>query len=272
MALKAIIDNLDEVAESFRVEYKEGSGEQSGKYVLDLEDDVKIHPKVKNLQTAHERTKRDKATIQAKLTEAEDRLEGLPEDFNADKYAELEAKAKLGEGKEAPKADEEIARVRTQMETKHAKELTKKDERIGKLEKAVEKHVVEDKLTGALVDAGVRKELLPAARALLKGKVKISEEDDDFDAVVETDMGRMTVAEFVTTWAGSDDGKPFVEKIKGGGSNGGDGGRKPTEHNPFDKEGGHYNLTAQQEMMTSDRPKAERMAAAAGVKLPATAA
>ncbi|WP_332719257.1 hypothetical protein [Pelagibacterium mangrovi] len=50
MALKTILDTLDDVPEVLHAEYKE----VDGKFVLDLEG-IDAYPTVVNLKTAHER-------------------------------------------------------------------------------------------------------------------------------------------------------------------------------------------------------------------------
>lgn len=84
MALKTILDSMDDVPEALHAESKE----VDGKFVLDIEG-IDARPAVVNLNTAHERQKASNKTIQTDLTVAKVRLEGLPEDFDADAYEAL---------------------------------------------------------------------------------------------------------------------------------------------------------------------------------------
>lgn len=256
MALKTIVDSLDDVPEAFRGEYKE----QDGRFILDIEG-VDAHPAVANLKSAHERQKQANKTLQTDLAAAKDRLEGLPDDFDADAYEALKQQA---EGKAPPKTDEQVAQVRNQLEKKHSTELAKKDERIAMLEGAVSRATIDDGLSKALDEAGVDPAFKPGAMALLKSKgaVKLVEEDGQFKAQVETDMGPMPLAGYVKDWSGSDEGKIYVKKPTGGDATGGTG-QQFTE-NPFDPK--NPNRTKQQELIVANDAKARQMAQAAGVK------
>jgi hypothetical protein len=95
-----------------------------------------------------------------------------------------------------------------------------------------------------------------------KGAVKLVEEDGEFKAQVETDMGPMPLSNYVKDWAGGDEGKIYVKKPTGGDATGGNG-QKFTD-NPFDPK--NPNLTKQQELIAANDAKARQMAQAAGVK------
>lgn len=254
MALKTILDTLDDVPEALHAEYKE----VDGKFVLDLEG-IDAHPTVVNLKTAHERQKQSNRTLTAELTAAKARLEGLPDDFDVDAYETLVQQA---EGKAPPKPDEQVIQVRQQLERKHKSELDKKDERIATLEGAVTKATIDDGLSKALDEAGIDPAFKPGAMALLKskGSVKLIEEDGQFKAQVETDMGPMPLPGFVKEWSGSDEGKIYVKKPTGGDAPGSDG--RKVEANPWAKD--TFNLTKQGEIARADPTKAQRLKAAAG--------
>ena len=258
MALKTILDNLDDVPEALKGEYKE----IDGKFVLDLEG-IDVHPAVVNLKTAHERTKQKLKTTTTDIDALKARVEGLPDDFDADAYEALKATA---EGKAPAKTDEQILQVRQQLEKKHNTELAKKDERINALTGAVTKATIDDGLSKALDEAGVDPAFKPGAMALLKSKgaVKLVEEDGTFKAQVETDMGPMPLAGYVKDWSGSDEGKIYVKKPTGGDAPGGNG--QKFADNPWDTSNGKKaNLTKQQELIATNDAKARQMAQAAGV-------
>ena len=258
MALKTILDSLDDVPEALQGEYKE----VDGKFILDIEG-IDAHPSVVNLKTAHERQKTTNKTLQTDLTSAKARLEGLPDDFDVDAYEALKATA---EGKAPAKTDEQVAQLRIQLDRKHQSEMAKKDDRILVLEGAVSRATIDDGLSKALDEAGIDPAFKPGAMALLKSKgaVKLVEEDGTFKATVETDMGPMPLAGYVKDWSGSDEGKIYVKKPTGGDAGGGTG--QKFADNPWDSSNGKKpNLTKQQDLISENPSKARQMAQAAGV-------
>lgn len=256
MALKAIIDSLDSVEEQYRDLYEE----RDGKYVLAVEG-IEAHPGAAALKSALDRVRGEKRALSEKLTTVEGRLDGLPDDFDANEYERLRGAA---EGKEPPKIDERLDRQKAELEKKHKAELDKRDARITKLDGTLRKSLVDDGLTKALIDAGVSKDFLPAAKALLKerGAVKLIEEDDEFQVLADDGIDdRLPLSKFVTNWA-AEDGKHFVAKPTGGDAKGGEG--KRFTENPFDPKS--PNRTKQQELIVQNDAKARQMAAAVGVK------
>lgn len=261
MALKAIVDTLDDVPEALHGEYKEQKIGDKTVFVLEVEG-VDAHPAVVNLKTAHERQKQANKTLTGDLSAVRARLEGLPEEFNAEEYERLVAAA---EGKDGPKPDEQVARVRDQLERKHATELGKKDERIKVLEGVINRTLVDDGLNSALDAAGIDPKFKRAARATLKesGLIKLVEEEGQFSAIVDTDMGPMALEKYVADWATGDEGKVFVAPARLDDAPGSRTNRG-TEPNPYAKD--RWNKTEQGRLTTTDRNKAERLARAAGFK------
>lgn len=256
MALKAIIEDIDSVDEGVRDHYVE----KDGKWVLQIEG-VRDHPDTQALRRALDRVRQEKTDLQTEHEAAVARLDGLPDDFDADAYEALRAQA---DGKDPPKTDDQVVKVREQLERKHADVLGKKDAEIAKLRGAIEKATIEDGLSRAMDEANIdprhKKKLAPYLRSL--GKIKLLDEDGAFSAEVETDMGPVSLSKFVSDWAGSDDGKEYVGKPTGLDSRGSDGRR--IEGNPFAK--ANWSKTEQGRMMTADRAKAERMAKAVGFR------
>ncbi|MGU3496359.1 hypothetical protein ACLBXM_20145 [Xanthobacteraceae bacterium A53D] len=254
MAIKSILDSLDDAPEALRGEYKQ----IDGKFVLDVEG-IDAHPTVVNLKSAHERQKAANKTLTTDLAAAKGRLDGLPDDFDADAYEVLKG---LAEGKDAPKTDEQVARVREQLERKHQTEIGKREDRIKALEGQINKAVIDDGLGRALDEAGIDPKFKVAAKAVLKEKgiIKLSEDDGAFSAVVETDMGPMPLGKFVGDWASGDEGKIYVAPPKLDNANPGD--LRRGEVNPFAKD--HWNKSGQGAI--TDPAKAERLAKAAGFR------
>jgi hypothetical protein len=250
MAVKSLLENLDDVPEALHSEYKEQEIPGVGKrFVLDVEG-YDQHPLVRNLKSAHDKVKGDKDKFKTELDALAGRFSGIPEDLTAEQILELYQNNKDGKG---PDVDKRLADLRTELERKRNGEVQAKDQEIAardarnaQLLNTIKRFTVDDGLTNALVEVGVAKELLPAARALLKerGVIEFVEEDGKFSAVAKTDaFGDIETLRFVQEWSKTDEGKAFVPKPTGGGASGtGNQGRSSGE-NPFSAE--HWNVTKQ---------------------------
>lgn len=253
MALKAVYDTEEAIPEAQRDLYTE----RDGKFVLDIGDDeLRQHPSAKALKNALDREKEQRRQFSEKLTAAEARLEGLPEDFNADEYQRLKDGAKDGES-----IDARLTAQRTQLEAKYATDLKKKDERLTLVEGALKRKSIDDGLTQALVDAGIDPKHLKLVKGYLAPRVKIEEEDGEFSAVVDTEINpHMPLGEFIKSWAGTDEGKEYIAKPTGGGAQGSDS--RKGEVNPWAKE--TSNLTQQGQIVSTNPTQARRLMKAAG--------
>lgn len=183
------------------------------------------------------------------------------------KQRDIEA-AEADRQKALADAEEEKARKAKDFETieKGYKDKLSKAEADGFLWKSRYEGLVIDRgLDEALTAAKVNPALAKAAHALIK-----AENGVDLD-----DQGRATVngkplADFVAEWSKTDTGKAFVMNgnsgggANGSGNGGGGGGDKP---NPW--KAGSINLTEQGRLLKADRAAAIRLAAEAGVKIPA---
>lgn len=85
-----------------------------------------------------------------------------------------------------------------------------------------QKLLLDNGLTDALVKAGVAAQYLPAVKAMLGAQAKIVVEGDNRKAVI----GDKDLADFISGWATSDEGKHYVAAPVngGGGGSGGSGG------------------------------------------------
>lgn len=263
MALKAVLDSLDSVDAALHDFY----AEKDGKFILQVEG-IREHPETTALSNALTRVRAEKGQLAARMSELEARIEGLPDDFDADAYEDLKARADGSDGKPV---DERVQQVKDQyerriqtLETKHQNALAKVQEERDRKSAQLDRTLVEGGLLAAMDEANIdprhRKKLAPYLRSL--GKMKVVEEAGEVVALVETDMGDVPVSKFVADWAGSDDGKEYVTKPTGLDSKGSDGRRM--EGNPFAKAG--WSKTEQGKVISADRAKAERFAKAAGFK------
>jgi hypothetical protein len=265
VALKAIIDNLDSVEEQFHPLYEE----KDGKFVLQIEG-IEAHPGATALKSALERVRGDKKTLGEKLAAAEIKLADVPEDFDVEEWIRLKAEAPDPADPDKRKPTDEHLQSQKRlyeqrianMEKKHEDAIKAKDADLASKDTFIGKLLVDDGLTKSLIEAGVGKEYLKAAKAMLKDSVKIIQDDGTYRAVVETDMGEDEVGKFVANWAQSDEGKVFIAKPTGGDAQGGNA--KRFGENPFDPKA--PNKTKQQDLIVANDAKARQMAEAAGVK------
>jgi hypothetical protein len=198
------------------------------------------------LAAAHERLKKDAKADRDALAE----LRTQVEEIQAEKTRVEEEKAR---------ASGDVEAVKTQLETKHARELKARDDKIGTLEKQLERLVIDNGLSAALTEVRIKPELAKGAAAMLRDGVEIKDEDGQPVAI----KGGLPLLEAIKLWATSDEGKPYVlEGNSGGGAN---GGAKPsTAKNPW-KEGPDFSLTEQDAVTKKDPALASRLKAEAGV-------
>jgi len=149
---------------------------------------------------------------------------------NKELLAELRtAKAKA---KGAEIDPEEYARLQTQVEEltgklekvskDSAKQIEKLTKDLSEKDGALTQHLIDGGLSTALAKAGVAPHFMDAAKAMLRGQATIK----DGHAVI----GDKPLADHITEWAGSDQGKHFVlaPANSGGGGQGGNGGHPGT--------------------------------------------
>lgn len=200
MALKAVVDSLDDVPEGLREFYTEGEG---GKYRLDAEgvEDVA------GLKSALEKERRDRKKHERSLK----KYEGI----DPEKWQELQ-EAEEAKEREAAKAAGDFDKREAQILEKHAKALKAKDGEIGAALKAVERHLVDAEATKAIVAAKGSPRLLLQE---VKRQVRVVKTDDgeftvkvvDKDgnerigAISDGKANPMTITELVTELKGDDE-------------------------------------------------------------------
>lgn len=258
MALKTLLDNLDGIDEGLHEHYTE----VDGKFILDLSDDVKAHPKIKAMSNAMDRLKTDKNELKTKLDAAEEKIENIPEDFDLTEYEALKA----GGGKDQPDLDAIRAAAEKQAEAKSQRTIDKLTKELGDvtgdrdtLKGSLNDRVIDGELTSVLVEAGVEAESLDIAKAALRYKHKFLVENSDNREIpmVEGEYGPVAIKDFVKEWAEGPASKPFIAGPRGGdaGGNGGRSGNVTT--NPWAEK--TRNLTAQGEILKKSPDQAVRM-------------
>lgn len=116
---------------------------------------------------------------------------------------------------------EDLSDRLTKAEKTAKTEIDKLTKALAEKDGALQKHLIDAGLTDALAKAGVQPAMMDAVKALHQSRASINAKDGAYEALID---GK-PLAEFVTTWAQSDQGKHFVTAPanNGGGSQGGGG-------------------------------------------------
>lgn len=222
MGLKSFYESLDEVPEALRDHY----AEDKGKFVL-IVDDIDDHPKVRGVITANKANVIKRDEYKAKLADAEAKLAELPEDFDAEKWVELNANA----NKDDPaKKDEQLQSMKavyegklTNLQKKYETDIAAKNAELQERDGYIDSTVRDGGLKDSLLAVGVNPDLLDGALASLRNSVKVQRTDDGSrKAIVETDLGEVGVTDFVKDWAQTK-GKAYLNPPTGHAPNGNDG-------------------------------------------------
>lgn len=271
MALKAVLDNIDDLDDVIKSEYTE----KDGKFYLDVSD-VDSHPKVVALKNAHERTKTEKNELKVKLDGLESKFKDVPDDFSIDEYNRLLSLADIDPNDPnakkllKDKADERLTQLRTNYEQQIANLKAKYDKDVGEKDALIAgerglraKDKAEVELAKAMDDVFIDPKFKDAVRALHSSGVKHAVEDDGTIRVYfETDLGEVSASDYLKSWSETDRGKPFVAVPVGVAGNGKNGGNdRSIANNPFTSQ--FWNKT-EQAKLRSDPIKGERYAKAAG--------
>jgi hypothetical protein len=204
MPISLVLESLDNVEESLKPHYKQDA---DNKFYLDTDDTIKVHKDVLSLRNAYDRVKTDLEAVKTERDQLKANSANLPEDFDL----EIWKKAKDGKADEAA-----LIKMRAELEADRDSWKNKAGEAEGKLSRfAVERDLGDALLAAGINDPG----LSEGARAILAPKVKTG---DDGKAIVESDMGPVSVDDYVKRWAASG-GKKYVTLPSGGGRKGGDG-------------------------------------------------
>lgn len=216
--LKTVLETLEGVDDAVKSFY----AETDGKFILKVEG-VDSHPDVANLKSAYDRVKADRDTARQERDDAKARLKGIPDDFDAAKWAAMK------EGKADP---HQLAQLRQTLEAE-------RDEWKGKFEGVVaetRQQSIRTSVQKALADAGVPEGARRgAALDMMDGK-KVEIQGDA--PMIDTDMGPMAVSEYAKRWVAKD-GAAYVPKPSGGDAKGNNGngplGGKPEEMSSQDR-------------------------------------
>lgn len=223
MALKSVLESIDDLSDDVKKEYVQ----RGDVFVLDIEDFGK-HPGAVKLKNTLDNLDKDKRTLATELTTVKERFSFVPEDFDADKFADL-LKGKT------PNADIEAEKQRhtnavQALQDKHKLELAAAQGTINQLSSNIENGAIASTLKTSLLDVGVDPDLLEGALLTVRPLAKAVKDDTGnvTSVVIDTDLGEVAVADFAKEWAGTK-GKAYLGKA---GGPGGDGNRQHTRNAP----------------------------------------
>lgn len=226
MGIKALLESLDGVPEALHGEYVEQKVGDKTVFVLDVEG-IDDHPKVRGVITANRANIAKRDDYKSRLEAAEGKLSAIPEDFDAERWVELNANA----NKDDPaKRDADLQSMKQVYEgklqnaqNKYATDIAAKDAEIAERDRYIDRSLVDAGLKDSLLDVGVNPDLIEGAMASLRGSIKVQRADDgNRKAIVETDLGEVAVGDFVKDWAQTK-GKAYLAKADGPRPNGNDG-------------------------------------------------
>lgn len=206
------VDSLDAVPEPFREAYVE----QDGKFLLDTEwEDTSG---LKNALEAERKAAREaKAALK--------RYDGL----DPEEYARLKEAADAAEATKL-QTEGKWEEMKDRLTKSFEKEKGALTGEISKRDRVIEQLTVENELNAAIEKAGVLPEHRRTVRNHLRveGKPTVAWEGD----VPKGQMGDVAIAEYVESWAKSEEAAHYIKSDAGSGSGargggGGGGGRKP---------------------------------------------
>lgn len=234
MALKMVLASMDDVPDALHEFYVE----KDGKFILDAEG-VDDHPAVANLKNAYRAEQDKRRKLADDLKAASEKISALPEDFSVDEWSRLrmeeEARAADPDNKDRRKEIETaVSSTRKQYEDRMAKEKAKWEAQLAaereernRIDGQLRTTRKSDELTKALKGAKVRDEFFEAAIALHERNVEVVDEDGNYVVKVKADLGGDDVSTYVRNWAQSDQGKAFIEPVRGPDVPGNSGNRRP---------------------------------------------
>jgi hypothetical protein len=152
-----------------------------------------------------------------KLSVQVESYDGLEPDEVKDKLGQLNELIEKGASTE-----ESYKRLLKESEDNLKKKLTKADTRAAALETKLRDTLASDALNKSLLDVKVDPRFMPAAKALLSGKVSVDLDGEEHNIAI----GGEPLGDFVKTWSQGDEGKHFLAAPDNSGGGAGGGGRQ----------------------------------------------
>lgn len=247
MALAAVISKLEDVAETFRGEYKPAKVGDKDVFVLDVTASEGYElDNVAALKTSLGRERTNKTNLETQLA----RFKDLPADLDIHQaLAELEELKTIDPKKEADKlANAKVEAAKQQLVTAHAKELKTRDERNNFLTAQVEELLIDREATAAIAELkGSPDLLLPHVRKQTRvkeenGKFSVEVIDKDGNVKIGDSSGRVaTIKDLIAEMRQSD---TFGRAFEGDGTTG--SGKRPGTEGSGKQSLKRSTMTAQQ--------------------------
>lgn len=232
MALKAILDNLDGLSDDVKKEYKAGTGDLSGKFLLDVTPVSDF---------ALENVKGLKSSLSKERTNGESLARQLSAFKDLDPDKSREAIKKVGEMKDwkpDDKVREQIEATTNQLVEKHKGEIAGKDTNIAALTTQLEKNMIIAAGSQAVVSNGGTKDAPKVLSPHIERSTRMRQVDGQFVVdVVDLDgnvrisptagsTSPMTINELVLEMKDTDAFAPMFagSGASGSGASGGGGG------------------------------------------------
>lgn len=262
MALKAVVDSLDDIPTEIHGEYIE----RNGKYELQVEG-MKTQADLDRISQALTKERNDHKGLQQRVSLLGDKkIEDVVTIL--DRVPELEAAAA---GKLDDKAIDQM--VETRIKTRLAPIERERDQlktqvadlggKVGDYEKKDKKRTIHDKVRAAAVKVKLMPEAVDDALMLADRHFEV--EEGTGKAITRDGVGVTPGLEAEAWLTDLKDKRPhWWGASSGGGARGSGGGNNGTV-NPFTAE--NWNMTEQGNLVKNDRAKAEQLAKAAGTSI-----
>jgi len=263
--LHAEVETLDQVPEPVRALYEQRDG--AGAYRLKVRG-VEFPEDVEGLRSALRKERERNKQLS-------DQLRAIPRDFDGDLWKqllELRDRVEAGAGADAPKVSgehpaERFESVRKRMEERFGAEVKDRETKIDQLSGFVRGLLVDSALQDAISQIGVLPQYREAVRALLERRRRPEVVEDEgmvFRAVVRTDMGEASIAEWVGEWARTEEAQAYLPATnRTGAGSPPDAAASGGRVNPWHPSS--LNLTEQGRILRDSPEIARRLRAAAGV-------
>ena len=239
MPIPTIVEADGELPEGLADYYEQ---DDEGRYVLSVEG-VDNHPDVRGLKTSLQKQKQDREKLRKERDQYKETASMIPEDMDRETLQDALERIRNGasdqgqqgqgdQGQQSQQGQQgqqqDVAKVRKQLEDRFQKEIEKRDQNLEMKDKQVRNLVVDNTLGGALQKNGVSTPgLQKAAKRLLSDQIKVQEDDNGMpQAVVDTDMGEVSVDQFVKDWINTEEGQDFLPKSSGSGARGSGAGSR----------------------------------------------
>lgn len=218
MPLPIMVEDQTQVPEGMQDYYQES---EDGKFILAV-DDVDNHPNVSGLKSAYQKEKEKRQQVAKQRDAFKHRAELLPEDIDEERLQQVLDKMNAGDDDPPDKNKPDPAKIKADIEKRFQKQLDDLNEGVKSKDQKIRRLVIDNGLTGALAKNKVTNPTFQrAAKRLLEDQIKVSEtEDGGVVATVETDMGEVSLDQFVQNWTAGDEGSAFVDGSSGSGARG----------------------------------------------------